>query len=281
MSSIYRIKANQSSFTETEKRIAAFILANNERVIHMSSQELAQHVNTSAAAIVRFSKTVGYSGFTELKVELAKASVLEESDDFDALISEDDSIAKMIEKAQYANNRTLEQTYKLIDSNRIGEVVEVLKQARKIFIFGIGASGLVAQDLYQKFIRINVEVVYLDDFHLAISALTFATSDDAIVLFSYSGQTKEMRTALDKAMSNGVTSIAITQTDKNDLAKNADYKLSIPNEETELRLGSIASRNAMLVVSDLIYLGYAKADIEATRERLVETRRNVHSLRNK
>ncbi|MEG0415233.1 MAG: MurR/RpiR family transcriptional regulator [Erysipelothrix sp.] len=278
MSCIYRIKENMHTYTETEKKIADYILNNKDEVINFSSQRFAKEVDSSAAAVVRFSKKIGYKGFTHLKVELAKDQY-DDDESIDKLIKEDDSSETMIRKALYSNHRTFTNTYKLINVPILEEAIDALKKARRVYLFGVGGSGVVCEDLYQKLIRIDIEARYFTDAHLEISALSFADERDVAIAISYSGVTREVVTAQKMASAQGVKTIAITQVGRSDLTKYSDMILNIPQEESELRLGSIASRFSMFAVSDLLYLGVAKENIEETRDKLVKTRQSVQSLR--
>ena len=280
MSSIYRIKENMGTYTDTELRIANYILENKEYVITLSSQKLAEAVDSSAAAVVRFSKKIGYKGFTHLKVELAKSKEdIEVIDSINRLITQDDSVQTMIQKSKFGNAETFDKTYKLLDVDQLVKAIETLKGARRIYLLGIGGSSLPAQDLYQKLTRIDKQVLYFDDFHLMVSAMTHINQHDVVIAFSYSGMTREILIAQREATEGGACVIAVTQVGRNDLSRYADIVLHIPKEESELRLGSIASRFSMLAVSDLLYLGVAKDDIDSTRKKLVASRQSVKTIR--
>ena len=73
-----------------------------------------KEVETSAAAVIRFSKKVGYKGFTELKVELAKDNS-EPNQYFDEVIKEDDDVKALVDKTLSLNYQTLQKTYNLIN----------------------------------------------------------------------------------------------------------------------------------------------------------------------
>lgn len=279
MSCIYRIKENMHTYTDTEKRIAEYILENKDEVVNFSSQHFAKEINSSAAAIVRFSKKIGYNGFTHLKVELARDHS-EEEQSFDKLIKEEDTIETMVRKSHYSNHRTFDNTYKLLNLEVLDASIAAISNARRIYLLGIGGSGIVCQDLYHKFVRIDADVVYFDDFHLEMSSLTHITENDVTIALSYSGQTREIIMAQKLAQDKGATTIAITQVGRNELSKNSDFVINIPKEESEVRLGSIASRFSMLAISDLLYLGVAKNNIEETRRKIVNTRDTIKSIRN-
>lgn len=277
MSSIYRIKENMGNYTATERKIADYILENKEYVISSSAQKLAVQIETSAAAIVRFSKRIGYDGFTHLKVELAKDRS-EDDEGFDNIIRQSDSIQTLVKKLEYENQTTFKNTYSLLNAKNLEMAIEKANKAKRIFIFGIGGSGIVASDLYQKLVRINVNVIYHQDFHLQISALTHAEKDDVSIALSYSGETKEIISAQKIAYEKGLCTISITQTGRTPLDRYSDFVFNIPKEEAELRLGSIASRFSMFALTDLIYLGIARKDTIDIRERIINTRKTIKKL---
>ena len=278
MSSIYRIKENFGNYTATERKIADFILENKDLVMSSSAQKLALEIKTSAAAIVRFSKKIGYDGFTHLKVELAKDRSQDEDENFDNIIRQSDSLQILVKKLEYENQMTFKHTYSLLNMDILEKAIEKANNAKRIYIFGIGGSGIVALDLYQKLIRINVNAIYHQDFHLQISSLTHAEEGDLSIALSYSGETREIISAQKIASEKGLSTISITQTGRTPLDRYSDYIFHIPKEEAELRLGSIASRFSMFALTDLIYLGIARKDTIDIRERIINTRKTIKKL---
>lgn len=269
MSSIYKIKESLADFTDTEKKIAEYILNNKDEVVNFSSQKLAEEVGASAAAIVRFSKRLGFKGFTHLKVEIAKDTGEATEMTVDRFINETDTVDVMMKKALYANIQTLENTYKLIQSFVLEAAIESLVSAKEIYLVGVGGSQIVVSDLHQKFKRIHKSAYASADYHDFLGMMSHIESQDVLVAFSYSGETKEILYASQVARERGAKVIAITQSSRNELSKVADYALTVPKEETDLRIGSISSRFAMNAISDLLYVGVAKSNIDDTKNRLV------------
>lgn len=272
MSCIYKIKEAKASFTETEKKIADYILSHVEEVVEYSAQVLADEVNTSAAAVIRFSKKLGFKGFTAMKVELARDNGDKDVKDFTEIIKQDDSIKTLIKKTHTSNINTIEQVYNLINPDTLESAIHVMKKARRIYLLGVGASGEVCNDLLHKLLRIDRNVFYHTDSHIQIASVAHITKDDVVVAISYGGDTKEVVTAVQYAKQKQATIIGITQFKKNVLTKLSDYLFRLPTEEKELRIGAISSRTASLIITDLLYLGIAKDSLNQTKERLVKTR---------
>ena len=278
MSCVYKIKEGLGSFTDTDQKLAEYILANKENVVMLSALELADKVSTSAAAVIRFSKKIGYKGFTELKVELAKDRY-EEEDEFNAIIKENDSIDSMVRKAENINVSAMEKTYKLINTKILLKAITALNECEHIYLFGIGASGLVAQDFQYKLSRINKIAIYQIDEHIQVTSAVHIGPKDVAIGISYTGETKSVNVSLSRARKQGAKTIAITSFNKNTLSKIVEFPLYIPSEEKELRIGAITSRISELLITDLLYLGIAKNDFKKTEEYIIKTKEIIKEVR--
>lgn len=278
MSCIFKIKEGLNSFTNTEKKLANYILKNKEEVVSLSAQELSDKADISPAAVVRFSKTLGYKGFTALKVDLAKDRD-ERENDTSVIISAEDSIKDIIRKVKVSNTSSIDETIGLLNIDTINSVVEAMIKAKRIYLFGIGASGLVAMDLQQKLLRINKNTLYQMDSHTQIASSVHIEEGDVAIGISYSGETNEVNVPLKIAKEKGATTIAITRYNKNSLSKLVDYSIYLPNDEKELRVGAITSRIDALTIVDILYLGVVKDDFERTKNDIRKTRDVINSIK--
>lgn len=278
MSCIFKIKEGFNSFTNTEKKLANYILKNKEEVVNLSAQELSDKADISPAAVVRFSKTLGYKGFTALKVDLAKERD-EKENDTSVIISADDSIKDIIRKVKVSNTSSIEETIGLLNIDVIKLVVEAMVKAKRIYLFGIGASGLVAMDLQQKLLRIDKNTLYQMDPHTQISSSVHIEDTDVAIGISYSGETNEVNIPLKIARENGAKTIAITRYNKNSLSKIADHTIYLPNDEKDLRVGAITSRIDALTIIDILYLGVAKNNFEKTKNDIKRTRDIIEKVK--
>ncbi len=279
MISVYRIREAMETATATERQIGEFVLENRDFVIESSVQELAKAIGVSPAAIVRFSKKVGFKGFSNMKMLLAQDKSPQKPIVFDAIIQESDSLDTLMDKARLSNLNTTDLTYKLLDRETYNETVNRLIGARRIYLTGIGASHLVATDMFQKLVRIDQNVICVEEYNLFLSSLANATSEDVLLGFSYSGQTPEVLYAFELAKEKGMYTSAVTQIGNNALSKIANSTFTIPSEETDLRLGSISSRYAMLHVVDLLYYGIVRDDFDNNRTRLENTREVIKKFK--
>ena len=176
MSCLYKIKSCEN-LTKTEEKLSQYIIENVNGIIYDSIQDIAAKTNTSPAAVIRFSKKLGYNGFAELKLDLAKDNT-EEIPLFSEKICEKDSLKTIVKKSMVSDTSTVEQTYKLLRIETLNNAVHAMKRAKRIYLFGISSSGICCYDLAQKLSRVGYDVVFYNDFHMQLAATTYITKDD-------------------------------------------------------------------------------------------------------
>lgn len=277
MNCLVQIKEAQNSYTATEKLIADYILEHTQDVLNFSAQQLGDESQTSAAAVIRFSKKIGYKGFTEMKMSLAQ-SQQKNHDDIEIIINENDDISTLVDKCCRMNMSSVLKTYQLISEQYLEKAIQLLIKAEVIYLFGVGGSAIVANDLQQKLIRIGKKVIYNDDLHVQMTFAESMTSRDAAIMISYSGTTKGLTDMAKLLKVKNINVIAITQYTQNPIGKNSTVNLTVPCEEKSIRLGAISSRISSLVITDLLYYGIFKDSFEKNKERLIESRKIVSEI---
>lgn len=277
------IKQILNQMTESEKKIAEYVLNNTSEVYKFSANQLAIITETSASSVVRFSRTLGFDGFQEFKIALAKDdSIATEKVEYEYdYIDTNDSIKEVIVKTSNKNIQSIKDTVALIDENIIEKAVEAIKNAEKIYIFGVGESGVIGMDLQYKLIRIHKDVLMNLDSHTQILMAANLSEDDVAIGISYSGKTKEVYTALSKAKEKGAKCITITKFGENPIASLGDIKIQVPVVEKDLRVGAISSRMAQLTVVDILFIGAAKDNFSKVDKYLKESRNMIEELRMK
>ncbi len=283
LSSILKIKNLQSSFTDSENKIAKYILEHGIEVCNLTAEELANTTNTSPASIIRFSKKVGYSGFQELKIAIAKDT---EKDNFNEnkiyeAITCKDSTTEIIEKIALENIKAIKDTIKLLDKDSIDKATNVMINADKINLFGVGSSSLVAADLQYKLVRINMPAVLHEDYHLQLVSASNMNEKSVAIAISHSGKTKETYKALEIAKKAGAKTISITKFGNNPISDMADINIYTSEIETKLRMGAIASRIAQLTVIDILFVNIIKKNYDVIPPYILKTGHIIGDLKMK
>lgn len=259
-----------------ENQVRKYILENPKEILGCTVIELAQRSYTSAATVVRLCKRLNVKGFTKLKILLAEELKYFEKMDLELLdttsIEKDDRPPVIVEKITSIILKTVEETRVMVDPEYMMTVAKLLKKAAIIDFYGVGASNIVAMDATHKFMRIGKCVV---SYQLSDRQYVQALTSDAKhvgVIFSYSGETKEMMRIADILQKNGTPVVAVTSSSVNSLSQIADYNLFVTERETVFRSGAMASRIAQLYIVDLLYALFCSLDYQDSLEKIQQTR---------
>ncbi|MFC2282762.1 MAG: MurR/RpiR family transcriptional regulator [Lachnoanaerobaculum saburreum] len=273
MDIVLQIKEEYRKFTKSEKKVADYFIENYKDAINESIQSIAATTDTSPATVIRFVKALKFDGLQQLKLAIAADMDSQKPDITDEIIHPKDGLYEIVEKNKRNLVKSIEKLYALMDMDLIEKSIDAIDLAKKVYLFGVGASGIVCYDINYKLSRIGKDVVFNNDIHLQLVNLNFITKEDACVCVSYSGNTKETVLVAEIAKKAGAKTVGICCYGKNELSKICDITLRVPHDERELRLGAISSRNTTLTLLDTIYLAITHRhypevlhDIEATRD---------------
>jgi len=276
---VLRIKEEYRKLTKSEKKVADYFIENYKDAINESTQSIAVATDTSPATVIRFVKTLKFDGLQQLKLAIAADMDSQKPDITDEIIHQKDGLSEIVEKNKRNLINSIERLYALMDLELIEKSVDAIDSAKKVYLFGVGASGIVCYDINYKLSRIGKNVVFNNDIHLQLVNLNFITKEDACVCVSYSGNTKETVLVAEIAKKAGAKTVGICCYGRNELSKICDITLRVPHDERELRLGAISSRNTTLILLDTIYLAITHRhypdvlnDIESTRDLIKKLR---------
>ena len=272
-SALLRLRESSERFSSTERGVAERILADPQLVVDLSVHELAQRTFSSPSTIVRMCSHTGYSGYKEFRravtYELARREQTRRDEQQE--IRRSDSLEQVIDKITYANILSLEETRDLLDVSVLRESVQLLKQARVIHLFGLGASLCAAKDAYLKFLRLNKLSVINEDWHSQLVQSSNATAEDVALVFSYSGATSEVVACMRNLKKNGTPIIAITRCVQTPVYELADHRLYIAANEALFRSGAMSSRMSQLNVVDILFTALANENYEQSVAQLSRT----------
>jgi len=263
-----------------EKKAAEYVLAEPRKVIHYNITELARRSGVSQAAIVRFCRRIGMKGFPEFKLRLAQ-DVFRISDERflpDLELESDMDPSLVVEAVIGGIHRSMDRLETLCDVHILGHAAELIRKARLTCIFGIGASGLVAQDLYQKLIRIGIPCANTQDSHLQITAACNLKPEDVAFIISYSGETTEMISCAEWAKKTGASIITLTMETGNTLRSFADVALEVPSLERIYRTGATVSLISQIAIIDMIYFLLVSGNLDLSIKALGETMTATHGI---
>lgn len=257
MSILNALQEKMDSLYPKERTLADMILLLPQDVVAMTITELAERSGSSTATISRFCKTLHCRNFPEFKrklaAELAQQTAAAPTQYQDIVAG--NPLPEIVAAITANNMRSLTDTTQVLDLNQLRLAIRALHQAKRIDLYGSGTSGMVAQDLFHKLIRIGKAAAAFSDPHLQLTSASSLTPEDVAVGISYSGETPETIHALRSAAEQGAVTLSISRFGTSKLTTHASIRLFTSSSEAGMRRGDMASRMAQLHVVDILFTG--------------------------
>jgi RpiR family carbohydrate utilization transcriptional regulator len=285
MSILERVKAALPALPPAEQRVAKLLLLDARAFASLPVSELADRSHVSKPTVVRFCRSVGYDGLADFKLKLA-GSVNEGVPFVHRAVDEDDKpgdvIVKVVDNAvaallHYRNDAASHAFERAIDA-----LTESARHGRRIEFYGVGNSGIVAQDAQHKFFRLGVNTVATSDGHVQLMSATMLTPGDCAVIISNSGRSRDLLDAAEIARKKGATIIIITAS-ASPLAQLAlgpsQILLAVDHPEDFDRYSPMVSRLLHLIAVDILTTGVALKLGQHLRPMLQEIKKNLRAKR--
>jgi len=281
-SPLVRIRSLLPGLARAEQRVAKVVLEDPASVARRSITEVALAANTSETTVTRFCKAVGVGGYPQLRIALAADTARTEARTTRNLggeIGPEDDLAAVIGKVSFADARAVEETADQLEVATLERVIEVVANAGRVDVYGVGASAFVAADLQQKLHRIGRVCFAWSDTHIMLTSAAVLSPGDVAIGVSHTGATTDTVEALRVAREHGAVTIAVTNFPRSPITEVADHVLTTAARETTFRSGATASRIAQLTVIDCLFIGVAQRHMDASVNALDATRDAVGSHR--
>ena len=249
-----RIQATLATLSPAEQRVGELVLQDALTFCNLPVVDLAQRAKVSKPTVVRFCRSLGYEGLSDFKLKLA-ASHSEGVPFIHRSVSAQDSASDVLVKVvdntvtallKYRNEASSAAIEKAVDA-----IVAVHAQRRRLEFFGVGNSGIVAQDAQHKFFRLGFHTNALSDGHLQIMSASLLKQGDVLVVISSSGRTRDLLDSCEIARKNGATTIVITASGS-PLSQGGELHLAADHPENYERFSPMVSRLLHLMIIDIL-----------------------------
>jgi DNA-binding MurR/RpiR family transcriptional regulator len=278
-----RLRIEGPALPEALARIAETILGDPEAAAHASIIDLADRSGTSTATVTRFSRTLGFKGYANLRVAVAtetgRAEQARWETDISGDIAPDDPLDDVLAIVAAADTRAIQATASGLDTAAVERVAAAIAGAGRVELFGLGSSGTSAREMAFRLERIRIPVWHRTDTHTALTNAALLLPGDVAIGLSHSGRTRDVIETLAEAADHGALTVAITSFGRSPLAEVADVVFTTSVLETTFRLAALSALHSQLLVLDLIYVAVAQRTFERTSEALELTVRAVDAHR--
>ncbi|MDN6159763.1 MAG: MurR/RpiR family transcriptional regulator [Staphylococcus equorum] len=251
------IKQHYRTFSDTEKKVADYFLKIDNNAVTKTIANISEEINVSQATIFKFVKKIGFNGFQDFKISIAKnvsSSVVDPSIIAYTDIDENDTSYQIASKVINANIASINNFMQSITEEKLDNILSMVYASEALHFFGIGGSSVIAFDSYQKFLRTKYNCDYIFDYHLQLMYTTKLTNKDIVFLFSHSGQSIETLNLAKEVANTPAKLVVLTGNSTSDLIKLADETIIAYSEESKFRTESLSARILYLSLMDIIYV---------------------------
>lgn len=242
------------TMTPVEHSIADFFIKNTEKM-DFSSKSISNRLYVSEATLSRFAKKCGYKGYREFIFSYVKDLVYEIPNE-----NNEQDISLFTRKVKGSYNSLLQETFKLLDENQMRRIAGMLSESRRVFIYGMGSSGLVAREFQLRFMRIGLDADAITDSQMMQMSAALAEKGILIIAISLSGKTKEVIESIKIAKKSGAQVIFITANSGTEVSNFCDELLQVAYLKNLDTGTKISPQFSLLVVIDVLYSYYFAND---------------------
>ncbi|WP_040161270.1 MurR/RpiR family transcriptional regulator [Nigerium massiliense] len=252
-----RIGALLEQLPASQRAVCRVLQEDPGQAAGLTVTELAERAGTSTATVIRTVRELGFQGYASLRLALAVQGASGERAAQVADIAEEDSLGTVLAKLARFESEQMHATAELVDQQALEAVVDAVTGARRIDVYGIGASGLVAHDLESKLLRIGLNARALTERDSALASASLLTAEDVAIGFSHAGENPGTCEPLALARRLGAATVGVTGRTRSAITSVATHVIATAGREFGLRSAAIASRAGQLLIVDALFVGVA------------------------
>ena len=275
-----RVRGFYSSLSSSERKVADFVLEHYQETIRMTLADVAQKSGVSDATVLRFCRSIGYKRWLEFKINLTQTLPNLSEQILDEVV-EGDSPGRIAKKVFNCSIQALTDTIAVLDETSFKKALDLINNADRILLVGVGTSGPMANEMHNRFLRLGLNCHVQTDSYIQVMESALLSSKDLVIVISQTGDSEDPLRTTAIAKSNGCAVIVITGNTASKLTEYADVVLLSVSHET--RVETIASRIAQYAIIHALYVGLAMQDVPSTvkKEKLIwEAMMNKPSFQN-
>lgn len=246
------------SMTPLESEIASYILNNKDEITKLKIQELADILFISKSAIHRFVKKIGFNGFNDLKVSIAKenADLLENNSyiNVNYPFQAKDNPRQIAFKLLELYEKAIKDTFEYVDLDQIKAVSQLIDSADVIDVYTHAHNSNIAENFQDKMLTIGKSVNCPSSFYNQRLTVLASDQNHVAIILSYSGKATFILPIVKKLYEKGVKVIQIGKAGSNYYSQYVTYHLSISDSENNRdRMSQFSSHIAMQYIMDVLY----------------------------
>jgi RpiR family carbohydrate utilization transcriptional regulator len=247
---LIRLRGLYPSLKTALQKVADVILKQPEMAIYASVNEVAAVAHVSEATVMRFCRILGFKGFQDFKIALAREMVIPSPRYHEEAVGEGDGA--MVRKVFQINSAALQDTLEILEIEAMNNAAQLLMDARQVMVIGVSGSGPAVAYAGNRFLLLGIKAFMYTDFYLMLMAAALLSSEDVLLAISNSGTTREIIETVRVAKEKDAQTICITNNSLSPLARICEPALVTASREMSLPEEAVASLVCQISILDAL-----------------------------
>ncbi len=256
--------------SEANRRIADCLFRNKDRAVYMTISKLAEESGVSVATVTRFCRTLGYAGFHDFRVNMAKTcsaypegGVLAEDMQRSGPETDETDFESFRINLLRSHTDALRQTLDSLREEDLNAAVQILIKARRVFVTGRAGSAAAAKAAVSRFLSLSGKFICIENSYEETTYMALGGAHDAVLNFSYFGSVRDSLENLRSAREHDMKIVVVTHFRYSPAAELADAVLLCGGIEEPSKALEMNVRTSQMLLIDALYQKYREADSEA------------------
>ena len=265
---LIRLRGLYPSLKTALRKVADVILRQPEMAIYASVNEVAAVATVSEATVMRFCRILGFKGFQDFKIALAREMVIPSPRFYEEVGDEGEDEVAIVRKVFQTNGVALQDTLEILEIEAMKEAAQLLLTARQIMVVGVGGSGPAVTYAGNRFLLLGLKAYMCTDFYLMLMAASMLSRQDVVLAISNLGTTREIVETAGIARDKMARVMCITNNSLSPLARMSNPVLVTASREVTLPEEAVASLICQIAILDALFALIGQAQGEKSRETL-------------
>jgi RpiR family carbohydrate utilization transcriptional regulator len=265
---LIRLRGLYPSLKTALRKVADVILRQPEMAIYASVNEVAAAAAVSEATVMRFCRILGFKGFQDFKIALAREMVIPSARHHELVSAEDD--AAVVRSVFQTNGAALQDTLEILEIEAMHEAAQLLLKARQVMVIGVSGSGPAVAYTGNRLLLLGLKAYMYTDFYLMLMAASLLSPKDVVLAISNLGTTREILETVGIAREREARVICITNNSLSPLARISSPVLITASREMTMPEEAVASLVCQISILDALFALITQAQGAQSRQTLDE-----------
>lgn len=274
----------QDQMTAVDKKIANYLLEQQNNIKKLSTHYIASQLYTHPSMITRFCQKIGFNGYTDFQeayneeIEYMQSHFQQMDPNYP--FNRQDKNIVIANKIGQLYHEIVNDTLALMKHDSLQKAINALYKSEIIYVYSAGIQADLAQTFKEKMLKIGKNVVIEMRMNELFYRASFSKQNCLFIIISYSGELESELRGVRKLKEKNIPLLAITTYGENTLSKMADYVLYVSTREKLIQnLGDFTMNISTLLILDILYVSIFNTNYYQHYQQKVATSQEFEKFR--